>query len=179
MKTAKQTVRGATEESLDGVDILAVERATEEFRAHLRTVEPGIEYIRRLVGPKAAQVHHVLYRYVELMRIARPQLSFKEAALLVDVLNSGRTLFFQPPNELKEYIATEVEDWLGLYGDFKGCTVDCDTFAKKLRLLSAAELCSLVDSIDQWGNSSKRSLSPSGLAPYFNLNSERGVSCRG
>ncbi len=165
--------------SIDEADKIAVKRATEEFRAQLSNAHSGIEYIRRLAGPEAEEVHHVLYRYVELMRLSRPQLSFEEASLLIEALNGGRTLFFQPPNELKEYIIAEIEDWLEYYGNFNAPAASCSTLANKLRLLSTVELCSLVDSIDQWWKCDEQCVSAAGLAPYFNLTTERGMLCNG
>lgn len=158
--------------------ILTAERAAEEFRAQLKSFEPQIEYIRGLAGPIAGRVHRVLHRYLKVMADNRPMVSVDEAILLVDVLNSRDALFLREPADLRDTVAFNVEIWLMLYGG-DGLKIDGKRFVERLRRMPTIQLCSLIDSIDEWWNSSERSTSFAGLARYFNLEAERGVPCRG
>jgi hypothetical protein len=157
-------------------EILAEKRAAEEFCAQLKSFEPQFEYIRGLAGPKAGRVHRVLHRYLKLMADNRPKVSVDEAKLLVDVLSGREALFLWGPADLSEIVAFYVET--GLMVDGRP-GIHADRFVGRLRRMPTIQLFSLIDSIDEWWNSSERSTSFAGLAPYFNLETERGVPCRG
>jgi hypothetical protein len=158
-------------------EILTAERAAGEFCAQLKSFDPQIEYLRGL-GRDGGLPRQVLHLYLKLMAANRPKITVDEARLLVDVLNSRDALFLRELADLTDSVAFNVETWLMVYG-FEGLKVDGDRFVGRLRRMSVIELCSLIDSIDEWWKSSERSTSFAGLARYFNLETERGVPCRG
>lgn len=159
----------------DDVDILAVERDTEEFSAHLKAIQPQMDYIRRLAGREANHTHHVLYRYVELMRISRPAVTVEEANVLLEAMDRGSGPFLHSVEGLKEYFCVVVEGWYGYLGLFRNWTPERDRFLKKLRSMPELALCSLVDSVAQVLNAEHRG----DLGNYFNLTTERGVPWNG
>jgi hypothetical protein len=157
-------------------EILTEKRAAVEFCAQLKSFEPQFEYIRGLAGPKAGRVHRVLHRYLKLMADNRPKVSVDEAKLLVEVLSGREALFLWGPADLSKVVAFYAESWLMVDGR---PGIHADRFVGRLRRMPTIQLFSLIDSIDEWWNSSERSTSFAGLAPYFNLETERGVPCRG
>lgn len=179
MKEKTRSVGESSEKSPANVDILTVKCATDEISAREESNEPAVKYIDRLRCAGDGRIDLVFRRYLELMRAVRPPVTESEVILLLQALSPTWGLFLCPADELCRYILPEVRDWCELYPGFVSSDVDADAFATKVQHMSPLELCSLVDSLDQFWRSANSSLSRDVLADYFNLETERGVACCG
>ncbi len=181
MKHKTRSVGVSSEKSPADVDILAVKRAIEEFRAHIKAIQPQMAYIARITDPKVAfgaqsgtnRVQCVMFRYAELMRINRPRITVHEAALLVLAMNRGNGPFLHPVHDLATYFCVALEGLsLRMTGLPCGNCTQMVLLLTKLRKMTSLELCSLVDSVDQVVASGKSEMTWAELNSYFNLSGE-------
>lgn len=145
------------------VNILAVERATEESSAYLKSAG---------VAP--------LVRRRKLLACHRPELYQVEAEFLVIVLRDTDRSLIVDAEDLAEAVQDAVERRMSsLLKQDERCSSTFEKFLQRLRGLTELEVGSVVTSMIQWSNSPERSNGMDGLARYFNLKRESGVTRHG